>query len=230
MYFFSASPKLSGRGCAICGVVFDSSRLSFPFLRPSLFVRMVPPEREVTQLLLRWRAGDADAVEELMPLVYDELRRLAHHHLWHERDGHTLHTTDLVHEAFINLVGHDQTPWQNRAHFFAVAARVMRHILIDYARQRKRTKRGGGRPHLSLDRAVVFSEDRVEELLSLDQALSQLETVDQRLCRVVECRYFGGLTIEETAEVLEISPATVKRDWLMAKAWLRRSLDGNSEG
>lgn len=196
--------------------------LSTPFRCPCF--PMVPPEREVTQLLLKWRAGDSDAAEELMPLVYDELRRLAHHHLWHERADHTFHTTDLVHEAFINLVGHDQAPWQNRAHFFAVAARVMRHILIDYARQRKRAKRGGGSPHLSLDRAVVFSEDRVEELLSLDQALTQLETVDARLCRVVECRYFGGLTIEETAEVLDISPATVKRDWLMAKAWLRRSL------
>lgn len=181
-------------------------------------------QRDVTHLLLQWRAGDAEAFETLMPLVYDELRRLAHHHLWHERPGHTLHTTDLVHEAFLNLLGQDQTPWQNRAHFFAVAARVMRHILIDYARRRKRAKRGGGRPVLSLEQAAVFSEDQVEEWITLDQALTRLEAKDERLCRVVECRYFGGLTIAETADVLGISPATVKRDWQMAKAWLRREL------
>ncbi len=185
---------------------------------------MMQPDNNVTQLLLQWRDGNPEAFERLMPLVYDELRRLAHHHLWHERPGHTFNTTDLVHEAYLNLAGQEQTPWQNRAHFFAVSARAMRHILIDYARQRKRAKRGGGQPKLTLDRALVFSVDQVEELLTLDQALTGLEAVDPRLCRVVECRYFGGLTIAETAEVLDTSPATVKRDWNMAKAWLRRAL------
>lgn len=189
---------------------------------------MEPSQREVTQLLLKWRDGDATAFEQLMPLVYEELRRLAHHHLWHERDGHTMHTTDLVHEAYLNLIGQDQTPWQGRAHFFAVAARAMRHILIDYARRRNRVKRGGGQHNLSLDRVAVFTEDQYEDLIALDQALTSLEAVDPRLCQVVECRYFGGLTIAETAEALDISPATVKRDWHMAKAWLRRELFGGA--
>ncbi len=189
---------------------------------------MAQPQHDVTQLLHQWRDGDADAFERLMPLVYDELRRLAHRHLWHERPGHTLNTTDLVHEAYLNLAGREQTPWQNRAHFFAVAARAMRHILIDYARRRKRTKRGGGQPKLTLDRALVFSVDQIEEHITLDQALTRLEAVDARLCRVVECRYFAALTIAETAEVLSTSPATVKRDWNMAKAWLRRELFNES--
>ena len=185
---------------------------------------MLQNQPDVTHLLHRWRDGDDAAFDELMPLVYDELRRLAHHHLWHERSGHTFLTTDLVHEAFLNLLGQEQTPWQDRAHFFAVAARVMRHILIDYARRRKRAKRGGDQSPISLDQAIAFSEDQVEEWITLDQALTRLEATDGRLCRVVECRYFGGLTIAETAEVLAISPATVKRDWQMAKAWLRREL------
>jgi RNA polymerase sigma factor (TIGR02999 family) len=185
---------------------------------------MDPSQREVTQFLLQWRDGDAEAFEHLMPLVYEELRRLAHRHLWNERDDHTLHTTDLVHEAYLNLIAQEQTPWQGRAHFFAVAARAMRHILIDYARRRNRVKRGGGQYNLSLDDVAVFTEDQYEDLIALDQALTGLEAVDPRLCQVVECRYFGGLTIAETAEALDISPATVKRDWHMAKAWLRREL------
>lgn len=179
---------------------------------------------EVTNLLLKWQQGDEHAMEQLMPLVYDELRRLAHRHLQHERMGHTLSTTALVHEAYLNMVGQVQVPLQNRIHFFGIASRVMRRVLIWYARKRKAAKRGGGQPDLSLDDVVVLSDQRIEELLALDQALSQLEGLDERLCRVVEYRYFGGLTVEETADVLEISPATVKRDWQTARAWLRRTL------
>ncbi len=179
---------------------------------------------DVTHLLIQWRDGDADAFDAMMPLVYDELRRLAQYHLRGERRGHTLSTTALVHEAYLNLVRQDETPWEGRAHFFAVAAKAMRHILISYARKRKRLKRGGGLPDITLDRAPVFAEDRVEELLALDQCLARLEAMDPRIVQVVECRYFGGLTIAETADVLKTSPATVKRDWQMAKAWLRREL------
>ena len=185
---------------------------------------MPPPRSDVSQLLVQWRAGDAAAFDQMMPLVYDELRRLAHVHLWNERPDHTLDTTDLVHEAYLNLVGQATPGFADRTHFFAVAARAMRHVLIDYARRRRRDKRGGGRQRLTLDRAALFSDDQIEELLTLDQVLTRLEAVDARLCRVVECRYFGGLTVAETAEVLAISPATVKRDWQMAKAWLRRAL------
>lgn len=183
-------------------------------------------QRDVTRLLARWREGEVEALDRLMPLIYDELRRLAHRHLRHERSGHTLNTTALVHEAYLNLVGGAPVPWENRSHFFAVAARAMRRILISYARKRNRLKRGGGRPDLPLDRAAVFTEDRFDELLALDQALTALEATDERLCRVVECRYFGGLTIEETAHATGTSAATVKRDWNMAKAWLRRALYG----
>ncbi len=181
-------------------------------------------QREVTQLLQQWQDGDGDAMDRLMPMVYDELRKLAHHHLKREHNRHTIHTTDLVHEAFLNLIGQDPISWQNRAHFFAIASRVMRRVLIWYARKRDAAKRGGGQPNLALDKVVVFSDDRIEELLALDQALGRLEKMDTRLCRVVECRYFGGLSVKETAEVLNVSPATIKRDWQTAKAWLRVEL------
>jgi len=184
----------------------------------------VPDQVQVTQLLLQWREGDADAMGRLMPLVYEELRRLARHHLRRERADHTLSTTGLVHEAYLNLAGQEPASWQNRAHFFAIASRVMRRVLIWYARKHNAVKRGGGQPDLSLEGVVLISEDRIEPLLALDQALVQLEVMDERLCRVVECRYFGGLTIAETADVLAISPATVKRDWQTARAWLRRTL------
>ncbi len=178
----------------------------------------------VTQLLNQWRAGDTDAFEALMPVVYEELRRLAHHHLQKERSGHTFHTTDLVHEAYINLSNRDKTAWEDRTHFFAVAAHAMRTILIDYARRRNRKKRGSGQTPLTLDEVQVCSEDHLEDLLTLDQAMNLLAEIDARLCRIVECRYFAGLTIEETAGALDISPATVKRDWQVAKAWLRRAV------
>jgi RNA polymerase sigma factor (TIGR02999 family) len=179
----------------------------------------------VTQLLLKWQEGDEAAMDDLMPLVYEELRRIAHRHLRRERADHTLSTTALVHEAYLNLVDHDMMPWQNRVHFYAIASRVMRRVLIWYARKRNAAKRGGGIPNLALDDVVVLSDDRMEELLALDQALEKLEAMDARLCRVVECRYFGGLSVQETAEALAISPATVKRDWQTARAWLRRTLD-----
>ncbi|GAB5535213.1 MAG: sigma-70 family RNA polymerase sigma factor [Rubricoccaceae bacterium] len=183
-----------------------------------------PPAPEVTQLLHQWQQGDAAALDRLMPLVYDELRRQAHYHMRHERSGHTLGTTALVHEAFINLNGTHAAPWQDRAHFVAIASRVMRRVLIWYARRRNAAKRGGGDTPVPLNEAAVFSESRLEELLALDQALARLEHLDERLCRVVECRHFGGLSVKETAEALGISPATVKRDWQTAKAWLRREL------
>lgn len=185
---------------------------------------MTHNSQEVTQLLEKWRAGETAAFENLMPLVYDELRRLAHHHLQKERSDHTFHTTDLVHEAYLNLAAKENTPWQSRTHFYAVAAHAMRTILIDYARRRNRKKRGGGQKDLNLEDVHVCSEDRLEDLLSLDQAMNLLTDIDQRLCRIVECRYFAGLTIEETAEALDVSPATVKRDWQVAKAWLRRAI------
>ncbi len=181
-------------------------------------------EGEVTRLLVAWREGDTRALDTLMPYVYDELRRLAHVHLLKERDGHTLSTTALVHEAYLNLAGQDPLYLENRSHFFAIACRVMRRLLIWYARRRKSGKRGGGSEHASLDTAAVLADDRVEELLWLDQALGKLESFDERMCRVVECRYFGGLSVEETAEVLAVSPATVKRDWQTARTWLRVEL------
>lgn len=190
---------------------------------------MPPSPPDVTQLLLLWSDGDDDALEQLVPLVYDELRRLAHHHLWHERPGHTLGTTGLVHEAYFNLIRQDGTPWQSRAHFFAVAARVMRHVLIDHARRRGRIKRGGNLHRRTLDDEAAATEAHYDELLTIDQALTRLESFDARASRIVECRYFGGLSVQETADVLAISPATVKRDWAMARAWLRREImDGQA--
>ncbi len=189
---------------------------------------IIQSQREVTRLLQNWRDGDAEAVDQLMPLVYNELRRLAHYQLQRDRSDHTLDTTALVHEAYLNLVG-QQAEWQSRAHFFAIASRVMRRILIWYARKRNAAKRGGNRLNLSLDQVVVLSDDHLEELLSLDQALTRLQAMDARLCRIVEYRYFGGLTVEETARVMNLSPATIKRDWKTAKAWLRRELSETGE-
>ena len=188
---------------------------------------MPGPAKNVTALLAQWRCGDAHAFERLMPLVYDELQRLASSHLRRERANHTLNTTALVHEAYLNLVGEEAPSWQNRAHFFAVAARAMRHILIDYARRRNRAKRGGRHRHVSIDDAALLSEDGVEDLLALDQAMTELEAIDERLCRIVECRHFAGLTIAETADAMDLSPATVKRDWNLARAWLHRALNGD---
>lgn len=185
-------------------------------------------QEEITQLLIHLSEGDQEALGELMPLVYDGLQRLARYHLRGERADHTLNTTALVHEAYLKLVDQDRVEWQNRSHFFGVASLAMRRILVNYAKKRSRLKRGGGAVQLSLDDSVqiewVMTEARAAEIVALDDALAHLEKVSERAARVVECRYFGGLTVEETAEVLNVSPRTVKREWRMAKTWLRRML------
>ncbi|MFL6254689.1 MAG: sigma-70 family RNA polymerase sigma factor [Pyrinomonadaceae bacterium] len=186
---------------------------------------MSSPE-EVTQILQEVSGGDREAPARLMPLVYDELRRLADHYLRQERPDHTLQPTALVHEAYLRLVDQTRVDWQNRAHFFGVAAQLMRRILVDYARRHQTSKRGGLRQKLTLDEAVDYSQTRDVDLVRLDDALTALAQFDARQSRIVELRFFGGLTIEETAEALDISPATVKVDWNMAKAWLRREIGG----
>ncbi|HKC87537.1 MAG TPA: sigma-70 family RNA polymerase sigma factor [Blastocatellia bacterium] len=178
----------------------------------------------ITQLLIKWRDGDQTALDELAPQIYSELRRLARYYLRQERPGHTLQPSDLVHEAFLRLVDEKEIDWQNRAHFFGIAAVRMRHILVEHARGRQAAKRGGGEFRLSLSEADRLAEKRDVNLLALDDALRRLEELDSQKSRIVELRYFGGLTIEETAEALRISPATVKRDWSMARAWLRSEI------
>ncbi|HEX9639386.1 MAG TPA: sigma-70 family RNA polymerase sigma factor [Acidobacteriota bacterium] len=179
---------------------------------------------EVTRLLSAWSEGDRAALDRLLPLVEHELRRLAHRHMRRERGDHTLQTTALVNEAYLRLIGQRQVRWQNRAHFFGIAAQFMRRILIDHARKHAYAKRGGGARKISLDQAPVLSDERAAELVALDDALRSLAELDQRKSRVVELRYFGGLSVEETAEVVGISPDTVAREWRRAKAFLRREL------
>jgi RNA polymerase sigma factor (TIGR02999 family) len=178
----------------------------------------------ITQLLVRWRDGDEAALDELAPQVYSELRRLAKYYLRQERPDHTLQASDLVHEAYLRLADEQVINWQNRAHFFGIAAVRMRHILVEHARGRQAAKRGGGEYQLSLSAADRQAEDRDVNLLALDDALQRLEKLDPQKTRIVELRYFGGMTIEETAEVLKLSPATIKRDWSMARAWLRSEI------
>ena len=185
---------------------------------------MQEEKKEVTRLLHEWQSGDSEALDELMPIVYKELRKLAHYHLSGERDQETLSTTALVHEAYLSLVGDLKTPLNSRTHFFAIASRVMRRVLIWHARRRRAKKRGGGQQHVLLDDAISFTQSQLEELLSLDSALSRLEKMDERLCRVVEYRYFGGLSVQETADLLQVSSATVKRDWFTARTWLKKEL------
>jgi RNA polymerase sigma factor (TIGR02999 family) len=179
---------------------------------------------EVTQLLVDWGNGDEAALEKLMPLVYDELRAIAHRHMRRERAGHSLQTTALVNEAYLRLVDQRDVRWQNRVHFFAIAAQLMRRILIDHARGRRRARRGGGVLKLSLDEATVVSREPAAELIALDDALRNLEAIDPRKGRLVELRFFGGLSLDETAAELGISPRTAMRDWRMAKSWLRREM------
>lgn len=178
----------------------------------------------VTELLQEWQQGDREALDRLTPLVYDELRRIAHRYVQRERSGGTLETTALVNEAYLRLVGGQKIDWQNRAHFFAITAQVMRHILIDHARQRQYIKRGGEAQQVSLDEASMMTETRAAELVRLDEALDELSKLDSRKSRVVELRYFGGFSLEETADVLEISMMTVRRDWRAAKAWLYKAV------
>ena len=181
---------------------------------------------EVTRLLQDWGGGDQQALERLMPLIYSELRQLAHRCLYRERPGHTLQTTALVHEAYLKLIDQRNTRWQNRAHFFAIAAQAMRRILVDSARRHTALKRGGPAENVSLDEAEDVSVEPDPILLPLDEALSRLAAIDRQQGRIVELRFFGGLTIEETAEVMRLSTDTVKREWAMARAWLRQELKG----
>ena len=185
---------------------------------------MDSPTPNVTQILLDWRDGDQAALDRLMPLVYDELRRIASYYLRNERREHTLQTSALVNEAYLRLVEHEQISWQNRAHFFGVAAQAMRRILVDHARTRNYAKRGGAAQKVSLDEAADVAIERASELVALDDALQELAKLDVRKSRVVELRYFGGLSVEETAEALGVSVITVTRDWNTAKAWLMREL------
>lgn len=185
---------------------------------------------EVTRLLQDWSDGRREALDKLLPLVYDELRRLAHSYLTRERSDHTLQTTALVHEAYLKLVDQRSVNWQNHGQFFALSAQAMRRILIDSARRRTSVKRGSGGSKVSLDEAASLSGDTANEsLLALDAALRELEEIDAEQSKIVELRYFGGLTIEETAEVLKTSPATVKREWTMARAWLYKAMSGSRE-
>ncbi len=180
---------------------------------------------EITEMLKACRGGNREAMDKLVPLVYEELHRQAHRYLNRERSNHTLQTTALVHEAYLRLIEYRFVDWQNRAHFFGIAASMMRRILVNYAVNQNRLKRGGADEHLPLEEALcVSAEERDVDLLALDKALNELATLDERQAQIVELRYFSGLSIEETAEVLHISSATVKRDWSMAKAWLRLEL------
>ena len=183
-----------------------------------------PTSSNVTQLLIDWRGGNSDALNQLMPLVYDELRGLAKRYMRRENASHTLQTNALVNEAYLRLINQQNVDWQNRAHFFAIAAQVMRHLLVDHARSKQYAKRGGGAQQITLDEGLAVSDDNSVELLSLHQALERLEKIDDRKSKIVELRYFGGLSTEETAEVLGVSEITIKREWAKAKAWLFREL------
>jgi len=182
--------------------------------------------QQITHLLLAWGQGDQAALEALMPLVYDELRKVAARHLRGQREGHTLQTTALVNEAYLRLIDASQVQWQNRAHFFAMAARLMRRILVDFARRNQFQKRGGGMIQVTLDENLAPSTDPQNDLVALDGALTALAEINARVSQVVELRYFGGLTESEVAEVLQVSTDTVLRDWKFAKVWLHRELSG----
>jgi RNA polymerase sigma-70 factor (ECF subfamily) len=189
---------------------------------------MKPPAHQVSQLLVAWENGDQAARDQLMSIVYPELHRLAHNYMRRESAGHMLQTSALVNEAFLRMVDQRHVNWRNRAHFFGIAAQMMRRILVDYARSRLYAKRGGGAQEISLDEALLVSEGRHAELVALDDALKRLAEFDQRKSQIVELRFFVGLSIEEAAEVLNVSPGTVMRDWTLSKAWLRREMSGSS--
>ena len=183
-----------------------------------------PPPGEVTLLLTAWQQGDAAASDRLMSLVYGQLRKMARQFMARQQPGQSFQATALIHEVYLRLVGQPDKNWRNRSHFFAVSAQAMRHILVDHARAQRAAKRGGGARDLSLEEAALVSVDRAAELIALDDALSELKALHPRQSRVVECRYFGGFTVEETADALQVSPETIMRDWKMAKAWLHRAL------
>jgi len=186
--------------------------------------------KEITGLLVAWGAGDESALAALTPLVYEELHRLAHRHMGGERPGHSLQTTALVNEAYVRLIDWKNVRWQSRAHFFAVSAQLMRRILVDFARSRGYRKRGGGVQAVTLGDAAVVSDDKGADMVALDEALTSLAKLDARQSRVVELRFFGGLSLEETAEVLRVSTGTVRRDWSLARAWLHRELSNPTRG
>jgi len=193
---------------------------------------MTPSSQEVTQWLVAWSNGDSAALDQLIPLVHEELRRLAKRYMRQERrrkrQGVTLQTTALVNDAYLRLIDARNIQWESRAHFFAIAARLMRRIMVDYARSRNYVKRGGGAQRVSLEEAAVLSAERAPDLVALDDALDALAKIDERMSRVVELRFFGGLSVDETARVLKVSPKTVMRDWRLAKSWLLHELDGRT--
>jgi RNA polymerase sigma-70 factor (ECF subfamily) len=195
-------------------------------ITPGFF--MAQASANVTELLIGWSNGDKDALDALMPVVYNELHRQASRYLRRERVGHTLQTTALIHEAYLRLIDQRSVHWQNRAHFYGIAAQLMRRILVDHARTKKRAKRGGSNVRVSLSDATLKSPGQNLDIVALDEALERLAAIDAQQSRIVELRFFSGLTVEETAEVLSISPATVKRDWSMAKAWLHREVSRDS--
>lgn len=182
--------------------------------------------QEITQLLLSWSKGDGSALDQLIPLVYPELRRMARAYMNREKSGHTLQTSALINEAYLRLVNQQEIAWQDRAHFYAVSAQIMRHILVDHARRYRRDKRGGGAEHLPLDETPVGCNERAVELMALDDALTRLAAIDARKSQIVELRFFGGLTVDETAEVMKLAPITIMREWRAAKAWLGREVSG----
>ena len=189
---------------------------------------MTTQSHTVTQMLRQWSdSGERETLDNLMPIIYDELRRQAARYLKHEREGHTLQTTALVHEAYVRLIDQNGVRWQNRAHFFAISAELMRRILVDHARKRNAAKRGGDAVRVTLDEVVQGAGQQNLDLIAVDEALTRLAALDAQQARVVELRFFGGLTVEETAEVLGVSERTVKRDWSVAKAWIRRELRVN---
>lgn len=187
----------------------------------------MPSDVDITALLVDWGNGDQTALEKLLPLVERELHRLAHSYMRREDPDHTLQTTALINETYLRLVDQRKVEWQNRAHFFGIAAQIMRRILLNYARDQNRQKRGGKAIHVSLSEAMVMPGEKDRELIALNDALNRLEALDTRKSKVVELRYFGGLSVEEAAEVLKVSPITVMRDWQFAKAWLAREMHGN---
>lgn len=188
---------------------------------------MEPAPSEITQLLKDWGGGDQTALDKLMPLVYDELHRMAHQHMRREQAGHTLQTSALINEAYLRLVDQPQIRWESRAHFFGIAARLMRRILVEEARRRNSAKRGGKAIQISLVDGANVAQEQAAQVVALDDALKSLEAIDLRQSEIVELRFFGGLSIEETAEVLKVSPGTVMRDWTFARAWLRNEMNGS---
>ena len=187
---------------------------------------MQAQDHEITRLLASWQQGDRAALDHLVPLIRRELDLIARHHLKREGKGNCVQPSSLVQEAFLRLLPHPNVEWQNRAHFFAVASKVMRHVLVDHAREKRRQKRGGAAVHVPIDSAIVLTVDQLDEVVAIDEALGRLEALEPRKCQVFEMRFFGGLSVEETAVALGIAPHTVTRDWNFARAWLRREWSG----